>query len=83
MGPAGYFIALLGCADGSSACQPVATIATRYESREACSAATGQVLAANADFDFPTIMAECRAAKAPASGRIEPATPAVRGARRG
>ena len=55
----------------------------RYESREACSAATGRVLAANTDFDFPTIMAECRAAKSPASGRIEPSRPAVRGDRRG
>ena len=54
MGPAGYFIALLGCADGASMCQPVATIPIRYESREACSAATGRVLAANTDFDFPT-----------------------------
>ena len=83
MGPAGYFIALLGCADGSVACQPVATIPMRYESREACSAATGRVLAANTDFDFPTIMAECRAAKSPASGRIEPSRPAGRGDRRG
>lgn len=83
MGPAGYFIALLGCADGSAACQPVATIPMRYESREACSAATGRVLAANTDFDFPTIMAECRSAKSPASGRIEPSRPAVRGDRRG
>ena len=83
MGPAGYFIALLGCADGAGMCQPVATIPMRYESREACSAATGRVLAANTGFDFPTIMAECRAGKTPASGRIEPSKPAVRGSRRG
>ena len=83
MGPAGYFIALLGCADGASMCQPVATIPIRYESRDACSAATGRVLASNTDFDFPTIMAECRAAKSPVSGRIEADKPVVRGGRRG
>jgi len=83
MGPAGYFIALLGCADGSGSCQPVAQIPTRYESREACSAATGQVLAANTGFDFPTILAECRAAKSPASGRADPVKAAVPGGRQG
>ena len=82
MGPAGYFIALLGCADGASMCQPVATIPIRYESRDACGAATGRVLASNTDFDFPTIMAECRAAKSPASGRIEAPQAPVRGSRK-
>ena len=62
MGPVAYVIAILGCADGSAACQPVATISTRYESQEACSVATASALAANSDFDFPTIVAECRAA---------------------
>lgn len=61
MGPVAYVIAILGCADGSAACQPVATVATRYESQAACSAATGSALASNSDFDFPTIVAECRA----------------------
>lgn len=64
MGPAAYVIAILGCADGSAACQPVATIPTQYESQAACSAATGAVLAANSDFDFPTIVAECRTTRA-------------------
>lgn len=64
MGPVAYVIAILGCADGSAACQPVATMPTRYESQAACAAATGATLAANSDFDFPTLVAECRAAKA-------------------
>jgi hypothetical protein len=83
MGPAGYFIALLGCADGATLCQPVATMPTRYESQEACSAATSAVLADNMDFDFPTIVAECRAARLPASGRVEPSNPETRGGRQG
>lgn len=72
---AGYFvIAILGCADGSAACTPVATVPTRYESQAACSAATGEVLARNSDFDFPTLLAECRATVAPAGAekRDEP-----------
>ena len=60
MGPVAYVIAILGCADGSATCQPVATAPTRYESRDACSAATSAALAANSDFDFPTLVAQCR-----------------------
>ena len=82
MGPASFIIALLGCADGSSACQQVAIMPVRYDSREACSAATSAVLVANTDFDFPTIVAECRAAKAPASTRAEPSKATARDKRR-
>jgi hypothetical protein len=69
MGPGFFVIAILGCADGSAVCTPVATIPTRYESRDACVAATASTLAANGDFDFPTLLAECRPAKAPAAER--------------
>jgi hypothetical protein len=64
-------------------CQPVATMPAHYESREACSAATSAVLAGAMDFDFPTIVAECREAKLPASGRVEPSSSDVRGGRQG
>jgi hypothetical protein len=58
---ASYFIiAILGCADGSTACTPVATEPTHYASQEACAAATGKALIANSDLDFPTLSAECR-----------------------
>ena len=67
MGPGYFIIAILGCADGSQACTPVATVPTRYESAASCSAATSDALIRNSDFDFPTIVAECRAMKAPAS----------------
>ena len=46
MEPVYYVIAILGCADGSTQCTPVAT---------------QQALVANSDFDFPTLMAQCRA----------------------
>lgn len=69
MGPGFYMIAILGCADGSAACAPVATLPTRYESRAACEAATVAALDQAGDFDFPTLTAQCRPAKAPAAQR--------------
>ncbi len=71
MGMGMYVIAILGCADGSVACAPVATLPTRYESRASCAAATGDALASNNDFDFPSLVAECRSAVSPASGGLE------------
>ena len=44
MGPGYFVIAILGCADGGSACTPVATLQTRYESQAQCSAATAAAL---------------------------------------
>ncbi len=81
MGPGFFVIAILGCADGSGACTPVATLDTRYESRAACSAAAEPALAANSDFDFPTLRAECRPAKAPSAER-KPDVRVPAGARR-
>ena len=87
MGAGLFLIAIMGCADGSAACTPVATMPTRYESRAACAAATDQALRASTEFDFPTIVAECRPAAVPASAdRQQPAKrPATLpiGARRG
>jgi hypothetical protein len=62
-----FLIAILGCADGSAACTPVATMPTRYESRASCAAATNAALEASTEFDYPTIVAECRQAPARAS----------------
>ena len=81
MGPGFYVIAILGCADGSAGCAPVATLPTRYESHEACAAAAAPALEANSDFDFPLLFAECRAAKAPAAER-KPDRKVPAGARR-
>ena len=61
MGPGYFVIAILGCADGGSACTPVATLQTRYATEAECSAATVAALEANTQFDFPTLVARCRA----------------------
>ena len=60
MNPALYVIAILGCGEGEAPCQPVQVTETRFESREACLAATEQTLARFANLDFPIVVAECR-----------------------
>ena len=67
MGPGYFVIAIMGCADGAAACAPVMTMPTRYESQEVCAAATSDALLANSNFDFPTLLAECRPAAQPAA----------------
>jgi hypothetical protein len=83
MGPAYFVIAILGCADGGTSCTPVATLQTRYATAAECSAATGEALEQNSNFDFPTLLAQCRAAGTPASAsaRRDDLPPA--GSRRG
>jgi hypothetical protein len=81
MGPGYFVIAILGCADGSDACKPVATMPTHYASEAQCTAATADALARNSDLDFPTLMAECRSVKRPASAarqRVQPIPAAAR-----
>lgn len=74
MGPGYFIIAILGCADGANACTPVMTVPTRYESEDKCAAATSEALLANSNFDFPSLVAECRPAKARAT--VEKSEPA-------
>ena len=60
MGPGYFVIAILGCADGGTACTPVATLETHYVSEAQCSAATAAALMDNSNFDYPTLVARCR-----------------------
>jgi hypothetical protein len=62
MGPGIFLIAIMGCGEGSGACRPVRTLEARYESRAACTAATGAALAAATDVDAPMVVAQCVAA---------------------
>jgi len=61
MGPGYFVIAILGCADGGTACTPVATLDTHYATQAECTAATSAALIENSAFDFPTLVARCRA----------------------
>ena len=74
MEPVYYVIAILGCADGSTQCTPVATVPTHFASESACSASTQQALLANTDFDFPTIVAQCRPTSARKAAQARPET---------
>ena len=72
MGPAYFVIAILGCADGGTACTPVATLPTRYSSASECDAATVAALNENNAFDFPTLLAQCRKSSLPAAAARTP-----------
>lgn len=67
MGPGSFIIAILGCSDGATACTPVMTVPTRFESESACTAAAPDALIANSNFDFPSLLAQCRPAVGPAA----------------
>lgn len=83
MGPGYFVIAILGCADGGSACTPLATLPTRYESAAQCSDATTAALEANSNFDFPTLLARCRAGSGANSADAGTERPIPASARRG
>lgn len=81
MGPGYFVIAILGCADGGSACTPVATLETHYSTEAECSAATSSALEQNSNFDFPTLLARCRRAaieKSADAARDKPVSGRVR-----
>lgn len=62
MSTALYVIAILGCGEGPAPCEQLRLAETRYESREACVAATDAALERHgADAPFPVVVAECRA----------------------
>lgn len=73
MGPAYFVISILGCADGGAACQTVAAPAAHYSSEQSCLAAREEILMANIDLNFPTLLAQCLAVS-PKSTKAEPAT---------
>jgi len=73
MGPAYFVIAILGCADGGSACTPVATLQTRYATQAQCSAAEGAALMDNSSFDFPTLVARCTRGETKSAEEQKPA----------
>jgi len=60
MGPGYFVIAILGCADGGAGCTPVATLPTHYSTPGECSVATAAALESHNNFDFPTLLAQCR-----------------------
>jgi hypothetical protein len=64
MGPAFYVMAILGCGEADAACQQVGRAEARYESLEACNAATADAIMRNVDLAFPVVAAQCHRADA-------------------
>jgi hypothetical protein len=54
-----YVMAILGCADGSSACTEVRLSSYRYENRAQCERAITPILTGSTDIGYPTIAARC------------------------
>lgn len=56
-----YVLAILGCGDGSTACQEARIEPAHYRTAAQCRAALPAALARNTDLAYPTIAADCRA----------------------
>jgi hypothetical protein len=82
MGPGYFVIAILGCADGGTNCTPVATLQTHYATAAECAAGTRAALETNNDFDYPSLLAQCRAGAAATTAQ-DPADRPVTSLRRG
>lgn len=72
MGPAFYVMAILGCGEADAACEPVANVATQYQSAEACNAATTSMIQTHMDALFPVVVAQCRPANLSISQKVWP-----------
>lgn len=72
MGPAFYVLAILGCGEGETACQPVSKVETRYESLEACNAATAMAVSRHIDLAFPVVAAQCERADQEVAQKLMP-----------
>ena len=70
MGPAFYVMAILGCGEAETACEPVANVAAQYQSAEECNAATSAAIEKHLDALYPVVVAQCRKAAEGLSQRI-------------
>ena len=61
MEPLFYVMAIMGCADGSTACQQARIEPVQYQSIRACQQAMPAALSRNSDIDYPVVTASCRA----------------------
>jgi hypothetical protein len=70
MGPAFYVMAILGCGEAETACEPVANVVGQYQSAEACNAAAPLAIEKHVDALYPVLVAQCRKAGSQAAGKI-------------
>lgn len=60
MEPVFFVMAIMGCADGASACAEARVEPARYATVQQCQAAMPDALARNTDLEFPVVSAACR-----------------------
>jgi hypothetical protein len=70
MGPVFYVLAILGCGEGETACEQIATAGSSYQSVDACNQAGEGALTQHIDAAFPVVVAQCRRADSPASAQV-------------
>ena len=72
MGPAFYIMAILGCGEADTACEPVGVEQAQYRSIEECNAATADALVSHVDAAYPVVVAQCQRADSPIAQSIMP-----------
>jgi hypothetical protein len=72
MGPAFYVMAILGCGEADTACQPVGVTEQVYQSIDTCTAATPDAVARHSDIAYPVVVAQCQAGDRSISYKILP-----------
>lgn len=71
MAAATILMAILGCGDAGTQCEPVGVSPVRYQSVSACIAAQDEVLARSAAM-YPVLTAQCRPAGVASPAKSEP-----------
>lgn len=59
MGPAVFILAIMGCGEGNSQCETVATMPVQYATVAACDANSEAALQRYADIEYPVVVAQC------------------------
>lgn len=72
MGPAFYVMAILGCGEADTACEPVGVTEQVYQSIDACTAATPDAVTRHADLAYPVVVAQCQPGDRSISYKILP-----------
>lgn len=72
MGPALYVLAILGCGEAETACQPVSVAQQQYASIDECNAATTAAVEQNAELAFPVVVAQCARADSQLAQQVMP-----------
>lgn len=67
-------MAILGCGDSGTQCEPAGRAPVAYESVAACAAAQASVLA-SVNVDYPVVVAQCRSSNGVVPGAASKAGP--------